>query len=61
MKKNIIICVLVFFLLFFLGILNYVTIRGDKARDYIKALERDFPEYIDTTSGSDAFNEYYNY
>lgn len=61
MKKNIIIAVLVFFLVFFLGILNYVTIKGDKARAYIKALERDFPEYIDSTSGTDAFSEYYNY
>lgn len=61
MKKNIIIAVLVFFLLFFLGILNYMTIRVDNSRAYIKALERDFPEYLDVTSGTDAFSEYYNY
>lgn len=29
------------------------------AHNYINKLESDFPEYIDTTSGSDEYNEYY--
>lgn len=29
------------------------------AHKYINKLESDFPEYIDTTSGSDEYNEYY--
>lgn len=29
------------------------------AHDYINKLESDFPEYIDTTSGSDEYSNYY--
>jgi hypothetical protein len=34
--------------------------RLDYAYDYIHELENDFPEYIDCTSGSDAYNNWYN-
>lgn len=31
------------------------------AERYIERLESDFPEYIDTTSGTDEYSEYYNW
>lgn len=31
------------------------------AERYIKRLESDFPEYIDTTSRTDEFSNYYNW
>ena len=31
------------------------------AHNYINRLESDFPEYIDTTSGTDEFSNYYNW
>ena len=31
------------------------------AKRYINRLEEDFPEYIDTTSGTDEYSEYYNW
>ena len=31
------------------------------AERYIKRLESDFPEYIDTTSGTDEYSEYYDW
>lgn len=31
------------------------------AERYIERLESDFPEYIDTTSGTDEFSNYYNW
>lgn len=36
-----------------------LRIKLDKAEKYINRLEQDFPEYIDTTSGTDEYNEYY--
>lgn len=30
------------------------------AEKYIERLESDFPEYIDTTSGTDEYSEYYD-
>lgn len=30
-----------------------------RAKAYIEQLEHDFPEFIDTTSGTDTYNEYY--
>ena len=30
-----------------------------KADAYIEALEKDYPDYIDTTSGTDEYSEYY--
>lgn len=31
------------------------------AERYIEKLESDFPEYIDTTSGTDEYSEYYDW
>lgn len=31
------------------------------AERYIERLESDFPEYIDTTSGTDEYSEYYDW
>ena len=31
-----------------------------KAVNYIDSLERDFPQYIDTTDSSDAYTEWYS-
>ena len=61
MNKNLIICTLTLVLVLSLIALNYQTNRVDTARAYIKALESDYPEYIDTTSGSDEYSEWYNY
>jgi hypothetical protein len=41
--------------------INHLTNRVDDARAYIKALEYDYPEYIDTTSGTDEYSNWYNY
>lgn len=61
MNKNLIICTLVLVLVLTLIALNYQTNRVDAARAYIKVLENDYPGYIDTTSGSDEYSEWYNY
>lgn len=60
MTKNIIIVVL----LLLVGVLAGVCINQNdtinKAKAYINDLESDFPEFIDTTSGGDAYSEYYD-
>lgn len=60
MTKNILIAVL----LLLVGILAGICINQNdtinKAKAYINDLENDFPEFIDTTSGGDAYGEYYN-
>lgn len=60
MTKNIIIVVL----LLLIGVLAGVCINQNdtinKAKAYINDLESDFPEFIDTTSGGDAYSEYYD-
>ena len=61
MNKNLIICTLTLLLVLSLIALNYQTSRVDTARAYIKVLEKDYPEYIDTTSGSDEYSEWYDY
>lgn len=61
MNKNLIICTLTLLLVLSLIALNYQTNRVDTARAYIKVLEKGYPEYIDTTSGSDEYSEWYNY
>lgn len=61
MNKNIIITVLALLLVLSLIALNYQTNRVDTDRAYIKVLENNYPEYIDTTSGSDEYSEWYNY
>lgn len=61
MKKNLTITVLTIMLVLAMIALNHLTHRVDDARAYIKALEYDYPEYIDTTSGTDEYNNWYNY
>lgn len=61
MKKNLIITVLTIMLILAMIIINHTINRVDDARAYIKALEYDYPEYIDTTSGTDEYNNWYNY
>jgi hypothetical protein len=61
MKKNSVIVGLTFLLLLSMIALNHMTNRVDEARAYIKALEHDYPEFVDTTSGTDAYNNWYNY
>jgi hypothetical protein len=41
--------------------INHLTNRVDDAREYIKDLESTYPDYVDTVSGGDAYNEWYNY
>lgn len=53
-----IISVIMIVLLFSLNI--YQQYKLEKADNYIKQLEIDFPEYIDVTSGTDAYFEYYD-
>lgn len=51
-------------LLSIIGVLAGICIDQNdtikKAQNYIEALEKDYPEYIDTTSDTDAYSEYYN-
>lgn len=61
MNKNLIITVLTIMLVLAMITINHLTNRVDTARAYIKVLENNYPEYIDTTSGSDEYNEWYNY
>lgn len=68
MKKNIIIAVLtVTTIILFLSLREmsnkavYWMRRSDAADRYIEELEKDFPSFIDTTSGGDAYSEYYEY
>ena len=60
MTKNVLIAVL----LLLVGVLAGICINQNdtinKAKAYINDLENDFPEFIDTTSGGDAYNEYYS-
>lgn len=60
MTKNILIAVL----LLLVGVLAGICINQNdtinKAKAYINDLENNFPEFIDTTSGGDAYSEYYN-
>lgn len=41
---------------------NYVEAitKYDSAKSYIERLEADFPQFIDITSGSDEYSNYYN-
>lgn len=36
-----------------------LRIKLDKAEEYINRLEQDFPEYIDVTSSTDEYSNYY--
>jgi hypothetical protein len=59
MEKNFFIVFLASLIAGLLYVLSLQSDRLDIADKYIKELENDFPEYIDTTSGSDAYSEYY--
>lgn len=59
MKKNIFIALLVLVVLILAGVILYQSEKLKVANNYVKALESDYPEYIDTTSGTDAYYEYY--
>ena len=61
MTKNLIIFMLLVFLIGALAALQHMTVRCDVADAYINALETDFPDYIDVTTGTDAYSDYYNY
>lgn len=68
MKKNIIIVVLIIVIIALFTSLRsmsgraaYWMNRSEAAESYIKALEQDFPDYADITSGTDAYSEYYEY
>lgn len=60
MKKNILIAVLALVVLILAGVTLYQSERLSAAKAYINALEADYPDYIDTTSGGDAYSEWYN-
>ncbi len=60
MKKNIVIAVLVLVVLILAGVTLHQSERLSAAKAYIYDLEADYPEYIDTTSGGDAYSEWYN-
>lgn len=41
------------------GVTIYQNDRLTSAKHYIEALEKDYPDFIDTTSGTDAYSEWY--
>lgn len=54
----------IFWVIICLALIAQINIyhnRLDAAVDYIQRLEQDFPEFIDTTSGSDEYSNWYNY
>lgn len=57
--KNVIILVLSVLLVGALMAVQHTTERLDAAAAYINALETDYPDFIDTTSGTDAYSEWY--
>ena len=59
MTKNIIIVVLLLLVGVLTGICIYQSDTISRAKAYINDLENDFPEYIDTTSGGDAYSDWY--
>ena len=56
MKKNILIAVLVLVVLILAGVTLYQSERLSAAKAYINDLEADYPDYLDTTSGGDAYS-----
>ena len=60
MTKNVLIAVLLLLVGVLVGICINQNDTINKAKAYINDLENDFPEFIDTTSGGDAYSEYYN-
>lgn len=61
MKKNLCIVLLSISLVLSLIALNHVTRRWDITVKYVRELEKQYPDYVDTVSGGDIYNEYYNY
>lgn len=60
MNKNTIIIVLTATVVALVMCLVQTVTHIKAADDYINALETQFPEYIDTVSGCDAYDAYYN-
>lgn len=60
MTKNTIIVVLVLLVLVLTGVCVYQSGTIRMAQAYIDDLEADYPEYIDTTSGGDAYSDWYS-
>lgn len=60
MKKNILIAILALVVLVLAGVTLYQSERLGAAKAYINDLEADYPGYLDTTSGGDAYSEWYN-
>ena len=60
MKKNIIIISLVATVVALVMCLVQTISHIKAADEYINALETQFPDYIDTVSGCDAYCNYYN-
>ena len=59
MKKNTLIAILLLITTILAGITIYQNDRLISAKHYIEALEKDYPDFIDTTSGTDAYSEWY--
>ena len=59
MKKNTLIAVLLLVITILAGITIYQNVRLNSAEHYIEALEKDYLDFIDTTSGTDAYSEWY--
>ena len=59
MYKNRIIVVLLLLVGVLTGICIYQSDTISRAKAYINDLENDFPEYIHTTSGRDAYSDSY--
>ena len=59
MYKNRIIVVLLLLVGVLTGICIYQSDTISRAKAYINDLENHFPEYIDTTSGGDAYSNWY--
>ena len=53
-------CSIVLIVLILAGVSLYQSERLSAAKAYIYDLETDYPEFIDTTSGGDAYSEWYN-
>lgn len=60
MKKNTAIVILLLIVAILTGVTVYQSDRLHYAEEYINALENDYPDFIDTTSGTDAYSDWYN-
>lgn len=60
MSKNEIIVVLLLLVGVLTGVCIYQNDAISMAKAYINDLENNFPDYIDTTSGGDAYSNWYN-